>query len=178
MFVGDYATGLPSNCSDFKNFDGDSDEESDQDEEANPLHKINHVAWYFTLREFLGLLSSYDFELFSRLLDTLRRHPGTKHSGVLRNLDKQIYVRDSALASSKLVCSLGDIIILQTQWTDEPHPSGCCGTDDWTGDRFDIRSESESLDGWTDVSDEVLVIAQRRMSYRYVTREGFRSWVD
>ena len=89
---------------------------------------------------------------------------------VLRNLSKHEYVRGNALVE---LCNsttksqqpfiqpvgFGEVIVLRTQWTDDP--SGAMGSmkGHWAGDRFDIvplkTLERENKDGtWKDVSED------------------------
>ncbi|KAI4861426.1 hypothetical protein F4820DRAFT_68886 [Hypoxylon rubiginosum] len=162
-----------------------SDRESDEDDNNNNLlYDIDKLVWrpqpieglVFNGRVFDDFT---DTQLFLRLLTTLRRHPSYKGFGVLRNLTKRQYVLDSKLAESGYEYSLGEVIVIRTQWTSGF--SGTCGTGDWAGDRFDIRSVQDFPVGWTDVSSETIALLANTwdldLSGRH-TADSLRSWVE
>ncbi|KAI1778116.1 hypothetical protein F4818DRAFT_287182 [Hypoxylon cercidicola] len=155
----------------------------EDEEDNNPLYDIHMSA---PKPQSLDALfeDDSDKQLFLRLLTTLRYHPGWKRSGALRNLSKRQYVLDSKLAESGYRYTLGDAIVIRTQWTRDP--SGTCGIGDWAGDRFDIRGVGDFPVGWTDVSDETVALLAdgpssfpRRYDYDYKYEVAeLRSWIE
>jgi hypothetical protein len=101
-------------------------------------------------------ISSQDVELLYRLLGYQESSQAAEI--VLRNLDKQQYVWNSALADSNLgKYSLGEIICIQTLFTDDS--SGTEGLElkgNWVANRFDIATIEEIDDNWTDVSKDAI----------------------
>lgn len=191
VFVGDYARGVPANCKDYKEDwhksgvlerDQQLDEEFGLERDQDDLNRIAENPLYFGVhflyggREKLEELfeNSSDTQLLLRLSAMLRRHPDSKRPGVLRNLSKQVYVLDSKLAEAKYPFSLGEAIIIRTQWSQSPCEISAFG--DWTGDRFDIRSAEHIPVGWTDVSDETIEILQS--DDWNIVEEDLRSWVE
>ncbi|KAI1405925.1 hypothetical protein F4819DRAFT_320513 [Hypoxylon fuscum] len=146
----------------------------------NPLSEIDTWAPYSQpIDEIFGDRPDCpDTQLYLRLLPTLRRHPGSKRPGVLRNLTKRQYVLDSTLAESRFAYSLGEAVLIRTKWTNGASTGG--GTDEWTGDRFDIRSIEDIPSGWTDVSSETidLLVASSELRSSDPPFQGLRAWVE
>jgi hypothetical protein len=99
-------------------------------------------------------INQAEVQLLYRLLCYLGRSRVRESTeAVLRNLDQGEYVRDSALADSEYAYSLGEVICILTQFTDDS--SGTEGLDlvgDWVADRFDIATIDDVDEEWTDVS--------------------------
>lgn len=102
------------------------------------------------------------FRRFKRLAKMLIVEPrhiihGNKEP-VLRNLTTKEYVRDAELARSKYAYSLGEVVMVETIWTQDPKDVGRLGTEgEWRGHRFDISvMEDVAGDDWTDVSGEAV----------------------
>lgn len=102
------------------------------------------------------------FRRFKRLAKLLTVEPhyithGAKEP-VLRNLTTKQYVRDAELAQSKYAYSLGEVVMVQTIWTQDPKDVERLGTEaEWRGHKFDISvMEDVAGDDWTDVSGEAV----------------------
>ncbi|KAI0376425.1 hypothetical protein F5Y04DRAFT_285867 [Hypomontagnella monticulosa] len=134
VFVGNCATGVLQNCSDYEVDDMPQEVEALHVSESTNIPEIRFYSRSFATRNPLYAIDTierdpksfdqvcrYYFEshlgdypesqLFLRLITTLRPHTGSKRPGVLRNLTKQQYVMDSKLAMSNISYSLGDIIV-------------------------------------------------------------------
>lgn len=99
---------------------------------------------------------------FKRLLRMLTQEPNSiKHGNkepVLRNITTKEYVRDAALAKSDYAYSLGELVMVQTIWTDNPKDVARLGVKArWAGHRFDISVMADVATGeWRDVSEEAV----------------------
>ncbi|KAJ6488946.1 hypothetical protein C8R45DRAFT_1213551 [Mycena sanguinolenta] len=135
--------------------------------------EIPHGHGKFNMREFLDS-SNLPFYFHDRLrplvdLDFTISLTTNSAMGILRNLSRHQYVRESTLSHWQTcwnTAGFGEIVLSRICWSSDPSASmtyeGNIHRGVWAGDRFDIVP-SEWLEGldndgglWTDVSEEVL----------------------
>jgi hypothetical protein len=125
------------------------------------------------------LLDPTDARLLRTLTGSLYNFADDEDGYVLRNLSQHEYVRGNALVElcgikAKLQqpfiqpVGFGELLAMNTQWTDDP--SGTIGPmkGRWAGDRFDIvlmkTLEREGTGGtWRDISEDAVNMLEERM---------------
>ena len=204
IFVGDYASGVPDGVltdSELAVLTGVESEEDDQDSGARfseriPFYDMDamdvndrttdgdidqdralHNPWRRRGDRIRRLrnrrLSGEGMALLDRLLQLTSAEPTTMQA-VLRCISTKQYVRDSVIAKSEHVYSLGEVLCTHAQWTADP-----CGTEGlrcegaWASCRFDIATLADVDAGWEDVSEEAVELL--RAADLYPSTDGKRA---
>ncbi|KPM45011.1 hypothetical protein AK830_g1520 [Neonectria ditissima] len=111
-----------------------------------------------------GLDGGESLQLFERLVKLLKQAPnGSTQASlapVLRNLTIKEYVRDAVLAESEYAYSLGEVVVVHTQWTDDGSGlEGLSAMGEWAGHRLDISDMAHVAgEEWKDVSERAVGI--------------------